>query len=103
MLVRSVCQAASIGTQARYMILNDISMRVDDSTHVSAGSCPSIRSRDQARLAEKENRMRTVMAMILAMTASAAMADDLDDAHRLEFDGRECGWECAAGGQNTDD
>ena len=33
--------------------------------------------------------MRMVMAAVLAMTASVAMADDIDDAHRLAVSGRE--------------
>jgi len=33
--------------------------------------------------------MRAAMAAILAMTAPAAMADDLDDSHRLALSGRD--------------
>lgn len=41
--------------------------------------------------------MRTVMAAaILAMTASAAMADEIDDAHRLALAGRDSYWNCLA-------
>jgi hypothetical protein len=40
--------------------------------------------------------MRTVMAAVLAMTASAAMADDIDDAHRLAVSGRDSYWHCLA-------
>jgi hypothetical protein len=40
--------------------------------------------------------MRTVMVAILAMTASAAMADDIDDAHRLALSGRDSYWHCLA-------
>jgi hypothetical protein len=40
--------------------------------------------------------MRMVMAAILAMTASAAMADDIDDAHRLALSGRDSYWHCLA-------
>jgi hypothetical protein len=36
------------------------------------------------------------MAAILAMTASAAMADDIDDAHRLALQGRDSYWNCLA-------
>jgi hypothetical protein len=38
---------------------------------------------------KKEKRMRAAMAAILAMTAPAAMADDLDDSHRLALSGRD--------------
>jgi hypothetical protein len=54
------------------------------------------------RLAKKENGMRTVMAAILVMTASAAMADDLDDAHRLALSGRDSYWHCLAQQYNQD-
>jgi hypothetical protein len=54
------------------------------------------------RLAKKDNRMRTVMAAVLAMTASAAMADDLDDAHRLALSGRDSYWHCLAREYNQD-
>jgi hypothetical protein len=47
-------------------------------------------------LRKKENRMRTVMAAVLAMTALPAMADDLDDAHRLALSGRDSYWHCLA-------
>lgn len=40
--------------------------------------------------------MRTLMGAILAMTASAAMADHLDDAHRLASSGRDLYWHCLA-------
>ncbi len=40
--------------------------------------------------------MRMVMAAILAMTASVAMADDIDDAHRLAVSGRDSYWQCLA-------
>ena len=40
--------------------------------------------------------MRAVIVAILAMTASAAIADDLDDAHRLALSGRDSYWHCPA-------
>jgi hypothetical protein len=46
--------------------------------------------------------MRMVMAAILAMTASAAVADDLDDAHRLALSGRDSYWHCLAQEYNQD-
>jgi hypothetical protein len=45
---------------------------------------------------EWEQKMRVVMAAILAMTASAAMADDVEDAHRLALAGRDSYWNCLA-------
>src|SRR5258706_15622689 len=44
----------------------------------------------------KENRMRTVVAAVVAMIISAAMADELDDAHRLAVAGRNSYWKCLA-------
>ncbi len=40
--------------------------------------------------------MRTVMAAILAMTASAAMADDVEEAHCMALTGRDSYWNCLA-------
>lgn len=40
--------------------------------------------------------MRMVVVAILAVTASAAMADELDDAHRLAISGRDTYWNCLA-------
>jgi hypothetical protein len=40
--------------------------------------------------------MRAVIAAILAMTASTAFADDIDDAHRLAISGRDSYWNCLA-------
>jgi hypothetical protein len=51
---------------------------------------------------ETENKMRMVMAAILAMTASAAMADEVDDAHRLALSGRDSYWHCLAREYNQD-
>lgn len=40
--------------------------------------------------------MRMLMVAALAMTASAALADDVDDAHRLAVSGRDSYWNCLA-------
>src|SRR6266702_3825442 len=45
----------------------------------------------------KENRMRALVALVAAMMASAAMANELEDAHRLAVAGRDSYWKCLAG------
>jgi hypothetical protein len=40
--------------------------------------------------------MRIVIVAAMAMTASAAMADDIDDAHRQALVGRDSYWNCLA-------
>ena len=40
--------------------------------------------------------MRMVLVAVLAMTASAALADEVDDAHRLAVSGRDSYWNCLA-------
>ena len=40
--------------------------------------------------------MRMLMVAALAMTASAALADEVDDAHRLAISGRDSYWNCLA-------
>ena len=40
--------------------------------------------------------MRMVIAAVVAMMISAAMADELDDAHRLAVAGRDSYWKCLA-------
>jgi hypothetical protein len=40
--------------------------------------------------------MRMMIAAVLAMTASAAIADEVDDAHRLAVSGRDSYWNCLA-------
>ncbi|HTB03096.1 MAG TPA: hypothetical protein VK804_21730 [Bradyrhizobium sp.] len=40
--------------------------------------------------------MRALMVAVLAMTASAALADEIDDAHRLAVSGRDSYWNCLA-------
>ena len=40
--------------------------------------------------------MRTMIAAILLMATSAAIADDVDDAHKLAVTGRDAYWNCLA-------
>jgi hypothetical protein len=40
--------------------------------------------------------MRMMIVAALAMTASAAIADEVDDAHRLAVSGRDAYWNCLA-------
>ena len=40
--------------------------------------------------------MRMMMAAVLAMTTSVAIADEIDDAHRLAVSGRDSYWNCLA-------
>ena len=40
--------------------------------------------------------MRMMIAAILAMTTTVAIADDVDDAHRLAVSGRDAYWNCLA-------
>jgi hypothetical protein len=40
--------------------------------------------------------MRTIIAAALAMMTSAAMADDIQDAHRMAVAGRDSYWNCLA-------
>ena len=40
--------------------------------------------------------MRAIMVAVLAMTTSAAIADDVEDAHRLAVAGRDSYWNCLA-------
>ena len=40
--------------------------------------------------------MRLMIAAILAMTTSVAIADEIDDAHRLAVSGRDSYWNCLA-------
>jgi hypothetical protein len=45
---------------------------------------------------KKESRMRMVMVALMAMIASAAMADDTEGAHRQAIAGRDSYWNCLA-------
>ena len=40
--------------------------------------------------------MRTMIAAIFLMTASAVIADEVDDAHKLAVTGRDACWNCLA-------
>jgi hypothetical protein len=40
--------------------------------------------------------MRVMIAAVLAMTTSVAIADDIDDAHRQALAGRDSYWNCLA-------
>ena len=40
--------------------------------------------------------MRMLLVALLAMTATAALADEVDDAHRLAVSGRDSYWNCLA-------
>ena len=40
--------------------------------------------------------MRMLMVALVAMTASTALADEVDDAHRLAVSGRDSYWNCLA-------
>jgi hypothetical protein len=40
--------------------------------------------------------MRAIIAAVLAMTASVAIADDIDDVHRQALAGRDSYWNCLA-------
>jgi hypothetical protein len=44
----------------------------------------------------KENGMRMIILAIVAMATSAALADDIDDAHRQALSGRDTYWNCLA-------
>ena len=53
--------------------------------------------RVQASITKRtENGMRMIVAAALAMTASGALADEIDDAHRLALQGRDSYWNCLA-------
>jgi hypothetical protein len=46
--------------------------------------------------------MRMILAAVLAMTASGALADEVDDAHRLALQGRDSYWNCLAREYSSD-
>ena len=56
----------------------------------------------RARLTKMENGMRMILAAALAMTASGALADEVDDAHRLALQGRDSYWNCLAREYSSD-
>jgi hypothetical protein len=45
---------------------------------------------------KKENKMRTIILAVVAMTTSVALADDIQDAHRQAVAGRDSYWNCLA-------
>jgi hypothetical protein len=47
-------------------------------------------------LRKKGERMRALIVAVMAMTASVALADDIDDAHRQAVAGRDSYWNCLA-------
>jgi hypothetical protein len=47
-------------------------------------------------IAKKEKTMRVLMAVAFAMVASAAMADDIENAHKQTLAGRDSYWNCLA-------
>jgi hypothetical protein len=55
-----------------------------------------VRPRFELGCEEKENNMRSMILAVLAMTSSVALADEVDDAHRLAVSGRDSYWNCLA-------
>jgi hypothetical protein len=47
-------------------------------------------------MSKKENAMRMILAAALALVATAAWADEIEDAHRLALQGRDSYWNCLA-------
>jgi hypothetical protein len=47
-------------------------------------------------MTKKENRMRALVAAVVAMSTSAAMADEISDVHRQAVAGRDSYWNCLA-------
>src|SRR3974390_36256 len=45
---------------------------------------------------KKENRMRMMLALALVLTASGAIADEMEQAHKLALRGRDSYWNCLA-------
>jgi hypothetical protein len=51
----------------------------------------------RAKVSQKgECKMRTMIAAILVMTSSTAIADEIEDAHRMAVTGRDSYWNCLA-------
>jgi hypothetical protein len=50
----------------------------------------------QARIGKKDDRMRAFMVAGVVMAGSAAMAGEIEDAHRLAVAGRDSYWNCLA-------
>jgi hypothetical protein len=51
---------------------------------------------------KKENKMRALAAAAMVVMASTAMADEIDDAHRLALQGRDSYWNCLARAYSQD-
>jgi hypothetical protein len=47
-------------------------------------------------MSKTENTMRMILAAVLAMTASAAVAEEIDEAFKLAVSGRDTYWTCIA-------
>jgi hypothetical protein len=45
---------------------------------------------------KKENKMRIFIVAVLMLSASGAIADEIDDAHRQAITGRDTYWNCLA-------
>jgi hypothetical protein len=54
-------------------------------------------------IAKKEKTMRVLMAAALAMVTSAAIADDIENAHKQTLAGRDSYWNCLAEEYTRDD
>jgi hypothetical protein len=93
MLVRSRAQAATVALnyveRYRFVWLKPDQMPVYNVTFEPG--------REKTKN-KKENGMRMIMAAVLAMTASAsvAMADEIEDAHRQAISSRDSYWNCLA-------
>jgi hypothetical protein len=62
----------------------------------SAGARASAGRAFKLEWRKKENRMRAMIAAVLAMTTSVVIADDLEDAHQQALEGRDSYWNCLA-------
>jgi len=51
---------------------------------------------------KKQNKMRVMIAAVLALTASGAVAGELEDAHRVALQGRDSYWNCLAREYSSD-
>jgi hypothetical protein len=75
------------------MLRNHQNFACRETARVAGLTTPVVR----ARMPAKENGMRIIIAAILAMTASVALAaDELDDAHREALASRDTYWNCLA-------
>jgi hypothetical protein len=60
---------------------------------VRKSSLSVVRRRDATK---ENNKMRVTIAVLLALTAAQAFADEVDDAHRQALRGRDDYWNCLA-------